>query len=165
MANERLSADIADRQRMANALREKVSGVDAEKANLATEKTEFENAMMAQMAQMERELEGLREQLRTKDEVLKRQIAQHEGTKVQFRRKIEEYSKLKQQNENTLWLLKGDNEQHRDMVGHFKKDEKGLIEEMDRIHIEMEQIKEQSVSVEAVEQWIFDYGDGGHFCE
>merc|ERR1712013_746419 len=80
----------------------------------------------------------------TKNEVLKRQIRKHETTKAQFRQKITEYQKLKQRNENTLWLRKGDNEQHRDEETRYEKRHKNCIEEIEQIHIEMQQIRDDA---------------------
>eukprot|EP00483_Globobulimina_turgida_P012566 UN12589 len=141
--------------------------VEKENMELKEEKLHYENEMNNKIEELEQELQQIRIQLNTKDEVLKKQISNHENTKNKFRKKIREHEELKQKNQDTVQLiLYGDNLKD-ELINEYKKKEKKYSQEKQEYLLEMERVNiaTQQKLNKAIEEWIFDYGDGGHLLQ
>merc|ERR1712228_1134105 len=135
--------------------------LEDENAELKKEKLSFENEMNAKIEELEDQLQQIRVQLSTKDEVLKKQIMNHENTKGKFRKKIREHEELKQKNADTVQLILYGEKLKDDVIEQYKRKEKKYLEERKERILEMERINiaTQEKLNKQVEEWIFDYGD------
>eukprot|EP00483_Globobulimina_turgida_P009989 UN10008 len=118
----------------------KLQRIEKENIELKEEKLHFENEMNNKIEELEEELKEIRIQLNTKDQVLKKQISNHENTKNKFRKKIKQHEALKQKNQDTVQLiLYGDNLKD-EIINEFNKKDKKYNQEKQEYLLEMERV-------------------------
>merc|ERR1712013_443375 len=160
LENERLMALLAKEETEVDSLSVLLDARTAERDEQLEEKVVFEAEMNGKMEEMERRLQMLRAQLLTKDEVLKRQIAQHENTKNKLQRKIEEHETLKRRNLDTQHLIYYGDAKKDDEIEKHRNKLALLRRERDECLLQREQVSAHSQQnrSRAIQQWLFDFG-------
>jgi len=157
--NQALNDKIEEYMKTVDDLEVKLSNLETENVELKQEKLHFENEMNTKIEELEDQLEQIRIQLTTKDEVLKKQISNHENTKIKFRKKIKEHEELKQKNQDTVQLILYGDKVKDDVIDEYKKKEKNINKRVEEYILEMDRINiaTQDKLNKRVEEWIFDY--------
>eukprot|EP01084_Bolivina_argentea_P034330 63535_1 len=123
-SNQALNHKIEEYIQTVDDLEMKISSLETENVELTQEKLHFENEMNTKIEELEQQLKQIHAQLQTKDEVLKKQISNHENTKNKFRKKIRQHEALKSKNQDTVQvILYGDNAKD-EIIAQCRKKEK-----------------------------------------
>ena len=159
LKNETLNNTIEEYIKSFDDLEVKISNLERENRELKQEKLHFENEMNTKIEELEDQLEQIRVQLQTKDQVLKKQISNHENTKIKFRKKIKEHEELKQKNQDIVQLILYGDKSKDDIIFELRKKEKKYQLEKQEYLLEMERIQNDTSQKinNKIEQWIFDF--------
>ena len=159
LKNQVLNDKIEEYMTSQDDLEEKIRNLENENLELKQEKLHFENEMNTKIEELEDQLEQIRLQLQTKDQVLKKQISNHENTKIKFRKKIKEHEELKQKNQDIVQLILYGDKSKDDIIFELKKKDKKYLQEKQEYILEMERINIQTEEKlnKKIQEWIFDY--------
>jgi len=161
LRNETLNEKIEQYIKTVDDLEVKISHLETENMSLKQEKLQYENEMNAKIEELEEQLQNIRVRLDTKDEVLRKQIANHENIKEKFRKKIKDYDALQQKNQDIVQLIFYGENTKDDLIAELKKKEKmfQMQQQENAVEIESLNTEHQQRLNSRIEQWLFEYGD------